>query len=359
MYSLSLLEALMGLGQGNDFLVYLNKGSDIPLDGSLVKKTTWGPLDSHTLGDLWEHFVLPSELRRERVEVYHGTNGRLPAIRSSASYVVTIHDLTPLVFPEFYTSRYSYYASKATRISARTADIIVTPSEWTKKDVVRMLGVSPSKVRVTHEGVSPRFTMLDREESLRSLSEKYGVKRGFILFVGRLEKKKNVGTLMRSYRILMDRDGFDSQLVLVGGRTWIHQEILDCVRENRIEEGIVFVADAGHEELPLFYSAASVFVLPSLHEGFGLPILEAMACGTPVVTSNVSSMPEVAGDAAVLVNPRDPDCIAEGIRAALFDSGRREGLVSRGLERVRDFTWEITARKTFEVYKECIHGLRD
>jgi glycosyltransferase involved in cell wall biosynthesis len=275
-----------------------------------------------------------------------------------ASYVVTIHDLTPLVFPEFYTSKYSYYASKATKISARTADYIITPSEWTKMDIVRMLGVSPGKVRVTHEGVSDRFTMLYRDQSLKSLYDKYGVKEGFVLFVGRLERKKNVEALIKSLRILMDRDKFESQLVLVGGRTWIHKEILDCVRQNRVEERIVFVADAGHEELPLFYSAASVFVLPSLHEGFGLPILEAMACGTPVVTSNVSSMPEVAGNAAVLVNPHDPESIAEGLRVALFDSARRDELVSRGLERVKGFTWEATARKTFEVYEECINDRR-
>jgi glycosyltransferase involved in cell wall biosynthesis len=353
-YSLSLLKALVALGEGSDFLVYLSKGSKVAVNGSLVKKSAWGPLDSHTFGDFWEHFVLPLELRNECVQVYHGTNGRLPLRRSSARYAVTIHDLTPIVFPEFYTSKYSYYASKATRISARSADIIITPSESTKRDVVGMLGTSPDRVRVTDEGVSERFTVMDESECLSSLSRNYGIRPGFILFVGRLERKKNIKALISSLRTLVDRGEFGSQLVLVGAKTWIHPEIEEWVRENRVEDNTVFVHDAGHEELPVFYNGASVFAFPSLHEGFGLPVLEAMACGTPVVTSNVSSMPEVAGDAAILVDPRDPESIADGLNVALHDSERREELIGKGLARVKQYTWEATARKTYQVYRECV-----
>jgi glycosyltransferase involved in cell wall biosynthesis len=298
--------------------------------------------------------VLPEDLRSERVEVYHGTNARLPARRSSAGYVVTIHDLTPILFPSFYTSKFSYYISKMIKISAKLADIVITPSEWTRNDVVRVLGVPPDAVRVTQEGVSERFRVLDRNVCLRALSSMYSVRPGFILFVGRLERKKNVKALLKSFRILIDSEGYDSQLVLVGGRTWIWPEIEEWVRDNRVEESVVFVHEAEDIDLPVFYNAASVFVLPSLHEGFGLPVLEAMACGTPVVTSNVSSMPEVAGDAAILVDPRNPESIAEGLKTAFFDSSRREELIRRGLERVAQFTWEATARKTYQAYRECI-----
>lgn len=355
-YTSNLVRGLVSLGREVEYFLYLTKDSTSQLDSRINKRTAWGSLENHTIGDFWEHFVLPYELRNQSMGVYHGTNGRLPLLKLETRYVLTVHDLIPTIFPDSCTRTFRFYMDKVTRVSARRADIVIVPSRSTKRDVVSLLGLSHEKVRVVYEGVNERFRVLKKKTCLGNLENKYGVRKGFILFVGRLEPRKNVLGLLSSFKLLMDQEHFDSQLVLVGGKTWIHEQITDSVQKKGLNGKVVFIHDADNEELPQLYNAASVFVLPSLYEGFGLPLLEAMACGIPVVASNVSSIPEVTGEAAAFVDPLDSQSITNGLKAVLLDADFREKLIQKGLERSRNFSWEKTARKTLRIYEECLGG---
>jgi hypothetical protein len=355
-YASNLVDGLARLGDGAEYLLYVSSDSSVPANGHLKAKKAWGSLEDHIRGDFWEQVVLPFELKRSSIDVYHGTNGRLPLLKLGTRYVLTIHDLIPALMPYANTRTFRFYMDKATRASARAADIVIVPSSSTKKDVVRLLGISSGRIRIIYEGVSDRFRVLDKSECLDYLRREYGINGEFILFVGRLEPRKNLARLLASLKLLVEREQVRTRLVLVGGKTWIQEEIVSMARENGLSERLLFIHDAKDNDLPILYNGASVFVLPSLYEGFGLPLLEAMACGTPVVASSVSSIPEVAGEAAILVDPLDPESIADGLKVALFDTARRQKLVESGLKRSKEFSWEKAARETFEVYRECAQG---
>lgn len=358
-YTSNLLRGLVRLKKKVEYVVYLTRGGVRGLDSCLSKRIAWGSLESHMVGDFWEQVVLPVELRNRSIDVYHGTNARLPISRSTAKYVLTIHDLVPVLFPDLNTRAYSFYMAKAMRISAKMADLIIAVSNSTKKDAVERLGIPHEKIRVVYEGVSERFRVLDKMSCLDHLKKKYEIGKGFILFIGRLEPRKNILRLLKGLRLLLSQERFDGQLVLLGERTPAHQAIVDCIGRYHLRQRTVFIHGAEESELPLIYNGASAFVLPSLYEGFGLPLLEAMACGIPVVASNISSIPEIAGDAAILVNPLDPQAIADGLKTALFDSSRIRELVANGLRRASCFSWDTAAGQTLKIYQECLNGQRD
>ncbi len=300
----------------------------------------------------WEQFLQPWELARGHVDLVHSMAYALPLVCPARS-VVTVHDLSFLLFPEAFNPANRLYLTTFTRLTVRRADALVAVSENTRRDLVRLLGARPERVAVVPNGVDPAFRPLDPEAVARFRRER-GLPEAYILFVGTLEPRKNLTTLLRAYARLRQMAQVPHRLVVVGGVGWRYQGVLPLIEELGLRDEVVFAGFVPHQELPWWYGAADLFVFPSLYEGFGFPPLEAMACGTPVVSSNAASLPEVVGDAGRLVSPRDVEELAEGMRRVLLDSTLREEMRARGLARAREYSWERTARETAQAYRRVL-----
>jgi glycosyltransferase involved in cell wall biosynthesis len=289
----------------------------------------------------------------KEVDVFHSSDVFQCAL-PWAKNVVTIHDLTSILFPDYHTAQVRESQAKKLRFAQTRADAIITVSESAKQDTVKYLGIDPSRVHVVHNGVAPSFRPLPDTVVKESLSAVALEPQSYMLHVGTIEPRKNLVRLLQAYGQAKRRQGLSMskmpKLVQVGMKGWKYDEVFDQVSGLGLDEDVVFLGRVDSGLLPALYNGARLFVYPSLYEGFGLPVLEAMACGTPVVTSNTSSLPEVTGDAAILTDPYDVSQLAEAIEQLLVDRDLASLLQQRGLERAQQFTWESTAQKTLEVY---------
>lgn len=297
----------------------------------------------------WEQLALPLAASRKGIRVLHSPAHVAPLAWRGRS-VVTVHDLSFLLLPQAFSAANRLYLSAFTRLSVRRADIVLTVSENTRRDVIRLLGARPERVRVAYNGVEEVFRPLPAEQ-VEEFRRRRGLAERFILFLGTLEPRKNVARLVEAYARLRQA-GFPHQLVIGGGRGWLYEEIFALVQRLGVEKEVLFPGFIPLEEEPLWYNAAEVFAYPSLYEGFGLPPLEAMACGVPVVASSTSSLPEVVGEAAILVDPYSLDDLTAALKRVLSDEALRHELSGRGLARARQFSWDQTARMAAEVYRE-------
>lgn len=293
--------------------------------------------------------MLPVEARRSRLQLFHGTVNVVPRGLPCPS-VVTIHDLAFLRWPEQTPARRYRYMAREVASAARRAARVIAVSESTKVDVVELLGVDSDRVVVTPLGVEERFRPLADDDHASFLADQ-GIVRPYILSVGTLEPRKNLPRLLRAFGELSHEIPHD--LVLVGPEGWLTEEIHHALQSPALAGRVRLTGFVDDDELAAWYSLADLFVFPSLYEGFGLPVLEAMACGAPVVTSAVSSLPEVAGEAAVMVDPHDPSAIADGMRRVLTNPALSADLRERGVRRAAAFTWERTAQRTAAVYREA------
>jgi glycosyltransferase involved in cell wall biosynthesis len=239
------------------------------------------------------------------------------------------------------------------RRAIRHATRIVTVSDSVRDDIVKALRVDPRRIVRIHHGVAPRFRPA-APDAIRAFRERRGLARPYLLFVGNLEPRKNLPGLLRAFREVRRRHAGPLDLVVTGQVAWLSRPLLRDLGTEDLGESVRTTGFLPPGDLPVLYSGAEAFVFPTLGEGFGLPVLEAMACGTPVITSNLSCLPEVAGDAAVLCDPHAIDSISEAILSILTDPGRREDLVRRGLARAAGFTWERTARETLAAYAAAV-----
>lgn len=235
--------------------------------------------------------------------------------------------------------------------SVRTAARIITISKSSRNDIIKEYKVNPDKVRVAYLGV--KFDYNDKSElTMKDLEEKYNIQNPYILFVGTLQPRKNIVRLIEAVAALEQTEEKALDLVIIGRKGWNYQEILDAPKRLNIENRVHFLESITDEELPSFYKHAEAFVLPSLYEGFGLPVLEAMRYGCPVITSNVSSLPEAGGDAAIYFDPENVDDIAEKIHKVLKDEKLRAKMVKEGHEQVKKFSWEKSAQEVLSVFEE-------
>jgi glycosyltransferase involved in cell wall biosynthesis len=271
--------------------------------------------------------------------------------------VVTVFDLSFLLFPERFRVYNRLYLSMFTRLSARRADRVIVISESTKRDAVRLLGLDARRVAVVYCGVDETYRPLPAE-----VVEEYRRRRGlperFVLFVGTLEPRKNIAGLIEAYRLLAAGwprgAGEPPALVIAGAKGWYYQDVYQAVQRAELMERVVFTGYVPADELPFLYNAATLFVYPSFYEGFGLPPLEAMACGTAVVVSDRSSLPEVVGDAGVLVNPEEPAAIAQAMHELLRDEEARRVLADKGRRRAAAFSWQRAAQETTAIYRQVL-----
>lgn len=345
-YILRLTQALALLDHEDQFTLFTSRKDRTPIleQSNFKRQELWTP--SH---HRFEPAALSLELARFSLDVLHSPDF-IPPASVHAKSVITVHDLAFLLFPDFLTRPSARYYSRVD-IAAHKADHIIAVSESTKRDTVRLLGVPEEKITVIPEAAHPIFAPITSPEPLERIRTRYKLPEEFILFVGTIEPRKNLPALVNAYRRLRDNYKSNVALVIVGQRGWLYEELDQMLEEMNIQDSVRFLGGVPNEELVYLYNAAKIFAFPSRYEGFGLPPLEAMACGTPVVTSNVSSLPEVVGDAALLVDPEDIDGLAVAMWRLLSEENLRRELRAKGLKRAQTFSWERAARATLQVYR--------
>ncbi len=349
-YTFQLLRALLEAG-GHDYLGYSAGLRPPDLSGLPgLAGTRHLPLPTRALYKLWAALGRP---RVDRLlggaDVCHGTNYFLPPT-ATARRVITVYDLAFLREPAWCSPKIVGPFSKGVRRFCHKADAVIACSHATRRDIVSLLDVAEEKVHVAHGAVGEGFQPRDRDESLAVLRDRFGMEAPFLLFVGTLEPRKNVTGLIEAFGKV--RKDVPHSLVLVGPTGWNAAPILDALSRPELEGRVHRVGYVPrHADLAWFYSAADAFVFPSHYEGFGLPALEAMACGCPVITSNTSSLPEVCGEAARYVAPTNTRELAAALREVALSEKLRQRLSDRGQARARHFTWAACAEKTVEVYE--------
>jgi glycosyltransferase involved in cell wall biosynthesis len=299
-----------------------------------------------------EHLTIPAALVRYPVELFHAPHYVLPPLVPCKS-VVTIHDCIHLVFPQYLPNRLAYtYARASLWSAAHRAARVLTVSETSKADIVKHCGVSPERVTVIYNAIDEGFLQEPAETEIRNTRERYQLDDPFILYVGNIKPHKNLERLIEAFH-LVRREGFERvKLLIIGDQISKYPRLRRAVDRHKLHKHVRFLGFVSRDTLASLYRLATVFAFPSLYEGFGLPPLEAMAGGTPVVAANTSSLPEVLGDAAVLVDPYSEPAIAEGLIRVLNDAELRARMRAAGLARARSFSWEESVRKVKAVYDE-------
>ncbi len=300
----------------------------------------------------WDQLTFPRKAKRAKVDLLHQPCFSAPLFYPG-KVVVTCHDLISIFFPENLPLASRLFYSKWEPFSYRKASLIIAISEHTKRDIMALLKIPESKIRVIHLAASKDFKPIKSPQKLKLVQKKYHTGLDYLLDVGTIEPRKNLPFLVRAYALAV-RDGLDAKLVITGKKGWYYQDLFKLVKDLELQERVIFTGYVEEKDLPALYSGARAFVFPSLYEGFGLPPLEGMACGVPVVSSNTSSMPEVIGNAGILISPKDERLWAENMLKITKDRSLARTLSELGLRQAKKFSWEETARKTIEVYKEVI-----
>ena len=357
-YIRNLLESLARIDEKNEYVLFTNRENSgtFGIAQSNFREVLC-PISAsfRPARILWEQFALPFQVKKSGIDVLHSPGYTAPAMVSCPS-IVTICDMNYAYYPEDWAKLSLLFLKILVPLAARKSDKIVALSQNSKRDIVKILEVPEDKVRVIYLSGNEICYSVAHDETInqrtQELGERYGIRGEFILTVAASHPHKNLERLIEAYGILRERKLVKHQLVLVGMKGRANHRLTDLVAELSLQEAVIFTGWVPDEHMPLLYSAADLFVFSSLFEGFGIPVLEAMACGTPVVSSNATSLPEVVGDAGVLVDPYDIEGMAEAMYEVLSNDALRDALVTKGLDRVKMFSWERTARETLAVYEE-------
>lgn len=298
---------------------------------------------------LWEQLAQPWVLRQIEADLVHGPAFVVPLLAPCPA-VATIHDLSFIRFPAMFRPGNRLYLTVLTRLSAQRARRLIAVSAYTASETARLLKVEPQRIDVVYHGVAPAFRPLPTEE-VAAFRQRQGLPERFVLFVGTLEPRKNLTRLVEAFARV--RDG-QTRLVLVGGKGWLYDDLFARIEALNLSKEVLFAGYVPEDMLPWWYNAAVALVYPSLYEGFGFPVIEAQACGTPVLTSNVSALPEAAGDAGIMVDPYDVEALATGLHRLLTDASLRQELRERGLAHAQQFSWPRTAQQTARVYRRAL-----
>jgi glycosyltransferase involved in cell wall biosynthesis len=307
-------------------------------------------LGRRLLNRRWWSVGLPLHLKSSSYDLFHGTNYEIP-LWSKQPSVVTIHDLSLFLYPEAHESRLVRRARWRLPLMARSASQIITPTEHVKSEVCERFGIDAEKVTITPEAPRSIFKKLQERETLET-RKRLGISDDFILFVGTLEPRKNLQRLVEAFERVVKESSLRTQLVIAGGRGWLMDDFEAALAAKEMRDRICFTGYLHDEDLCALYSSCKAFVYPSLYEGFGLPPLEAMACGAPVIASDTGAIRETVGDAARLVDPKSVGDLAHAVAELLTNENLRQKLSAAGLERVKNFSWEQTAVKTLVVYRD-------
>jgi glycosyltransferase involved in cell wall biosynthesis len=300
--------------------------------------------------------TLSAELRRRPVDLLHVQYTAPPL--APCPVVATIHDLSFEHIPETFKLRSRVQLRLTVRATARRAAHVIAPSEYTRRDLIETYGLDPARVTAIPLAVAPHFRPVEVAGELARVRARYGIAGKYVLAVGSTQPRKNLARLVRAYSALRRGRGRSNlpQLVLVGKQAWLYGDTLKAIEEEGLGQDVLLTGYVSEDDLPALYAGALLFAYPSYYEGFGLPPLEAMSCGAPVLTGDRTSLPEVVGDAGLTVDPFDTDAIASALARLIDDDALRAHLRERGLERARSFDWRDTARMTLQVYRRVMSG---
>ncbi len=352
-YTRSLVDALARVDHDDDFTLF---SAERPSGARAFPqaprfRSVCGPLDNRRMTILWHRLraPLPIEAFTGRADVLHAPDFSLPPTFGARS-VVTIHDLAFMTHPECAVPTLRAYLNRVVPRAVRYADHIIAVSQRTSDDLVELLGVAPKRISVIHLGIDPSVRRVDDVATLNATAARYGLRAPFVLAIGTIEPRKNFARLIEAFSVARGRPGGPAQLVIAGRKGWLYDDVFAAVTRLGLGDAVRFLDYIPDGDLPRLYSLASVVAMPSLYEGFGIPVVEAMACGVPVVASSAGSLPEIVGDAGLLTAPEDVDALAEALTRAVSDEPLRAHLVARGYARARAFDWDKAARQHVEVY---------
>ena len=357
-YVRELVTALARLDHDTDYRLFVTGAHQRDLPPTPGDNFHWRPsaFSPKWFARVWHRARLPLSVEAftGRVDLFHATDFVLPPTLSGTRTLLTVHDLSFVRVPETTSPKLKIYLDQVVPRSVARADHVLADSQATKADLMALYGVADSKITVLLSGVDSRFERVENAGVHQALRVKYRLgDRPYIFSVGTVQPRKNYARLIRALATLR-AEGRDLGLVIAGGRGWLDDPIYSAIRGNGLAQYVQLIGFADDEDLPALYSGAAAFAFPSLYEGFGLPILESMACGTPVVTSNVSSLPEVAGFDALMVDPTDVDALTDALRRLLDEPTLRERLIAGGLERAREFTWDRAAQELKNIYSSLL-----
>ncbi|MBN1356045.1 glycosyltransferase family 4 protein [bacterium] len=349
-YACCLLSNLAQIAKDHEITAYVLPGSEaflpVPRPWEHRIPVPWAP-DDHVRGEIWKHFRCPADLQRRKIELFHDTAFQLPLIGTGIKSVVTIHDLAPFRMPETNSVKYNLYWRFMIRHSIRAADRIITHSHFVKEEIIERFGVSPDRIDPVYLAPHARFIPGSPDPDILA---RRNIHRPYVLMTANLEPRKNLVRFLKAFARLTEERSVSHNLVIAGAFGWKYDPIRRVLDHLRLNERVIFTGYLPDQDLVHIVRGSDLVAVPSLYEGFGLPVLEGMACGKPVAVSRASSLSEVAGDCAVYFDPLDPESMAAALYSVLTDRGLRERLAGRGFIRSASFSWIKTARDTLDTY---------
>ena len=353
-----LISALAQVDTSTEYKLFVSGATKQSLPAAPASNFTWKPtrINPRWLARIWHRtqLPLPVETFTGQVDLFHATDFTLPPSLSKTKTIVTVHDLSFVRVPDAASQKLKRYLDVVVPRSVHKANHVIADSQATKDDLIEFYNIPSDKITVLLSGVDSGYQKIKQFVSLMTIRNKYNIPNTpYIFCVGTIQPRKNYSRTIKALKILRD-EGYELDFVIAGGKGWLEDEMYQTIKDTGLENHVHLIGFADDEDLPALYSGAECVAFPSLYEGFGFPVLEGMACETPVVTSNLSSLPEVAGDAALLVDPYDIEAIADAIKRILDDSELRQTLIKRGINQASKFTWESSARQLCQIYNDVL-----
>jgi len=347
-YSRDLVRILEKYVPENEYIKYTTKTGNYDIESQNLKKTTRLPegFINTTWPNLWRNRRIVHDLKKDKIDIFHGLSGEIPSGLSKAHIksIVTIHDLIFMRHPELYHPIDRWIYKKKFKHACEAADRIIAISECTKNDIIDLFHIAEDKIDIVYQGCHESFKTVKSEEQKLAIKEKLGLPQEFLLNVGTIEVRKNILPVIKAIKDLA------IPLVIVGKPTRYHQEIMDYIAQNKMENKVYFFQGLEMEELAVLYAAATIFIYPSIYEGFGIPIIEALYSGTPVITSKMGVFPEAGGPSSCYVDPMDISQIHDAIKSLLQDTDKRQEMSVKGLEFVQKFNDDRVAQQMSSIY---------
>ena len=354
-YASQLIRHLFEIDKKNQYVLFFDRrvnDRDISQYKKAKVEIKYFPFHQYKkfLPGIYSEMLITASLKKEKLDVFHSPKHSIPSTYRNKN-LITVHDLATFKHPKLFSRKRISQSKKALSATLKRCQKIIAVSESTKNDLNEIFKIPKRKIEVVYNGLDRIFFSPPREEEMRKVLNKYKVKGKYILFLGTLEPRRNIPRLLEAYASLKRKESLDYQLVLAGKEGWLASEFKQMVSDFDLRKEVIFTGYVPPKELNSLIRKAEIFVSPSIYEGFGMPVIEAMACGVPVITSNVSSLPEIAGEAALFVSPYDIGGLAGTIRRLLRDKKLQVELKEKGQKQARQFSWPKCAQETLKVYE--------